>query len=117
LSKALDKLEKAAKGTKGNNAGATDFVVNTKGEAVAIPDGAQGPLAPNKGTGMSYQGGSGGKGMDKKTTGVRIMDANSRQGRRVNYMNNAKPTPQTVDPKSGKVISNKDPRGHIPYGN
>ncbi len=46
--------------------------------------------------------------------GVRIMDANANQGRRVNYMNKSG---QTVDPKSGQTISNKDPRGHIPYGN
>lgn len=52
--------------------------------------------------------------MSNRTTGVRIMDANAKQGRRVNYMNNAKPTPQTVDPMTGKTISNKDPRGHLP---
>lgn len=91
-----------------------DFVVTPKGTAIPIPDGATGPTNPKKGSGMMYQGGSGGKGMSKKTTGVRIMDANSKQGRRVNYMNNAKPTPQTIDPFSGNPISNKDPRGHIP---
>jgi hypothetical protein len=60
---------------------------------------------------MSYQGGSGGKGMDNKTTGVRIMDANKNQGKRVNYMNK---NGQTVDPKTGRTISNNDPRGHLP---
>ncbi|MEJ7738918.1 MAG: DUF6443 domain-containing protein [Chitinophagaceae bacterium] len=114
MAKALEKAETAVKGTKGNNSGATDFVVNSKGEAVAIPNGAKGPSSPNKGTGMSYQGGNGGKGMDKKTTGVRIMDANSNQGRRVNYMNKSG---QTVDNKTGKTIPNKDSRGHMPYGN
>jgi RHS repeat-associated protein len=113
MSKAVTKLENAAKGTKGNNSNATDFVVNSKGEAVAIPKGAKGPSSPQKGSGMSYQGGSGGKGMNKKTTGVRIMDANSNQGRRVNYMNKSG---QTVDPKSGQTIPNKDSRGHLPYG-
>jgi RHS repeat-associated protein len=114
MTQALKKAETAAEGTKGNNSGVTDFVVNSKGETVAVPNGAKGPSSPNKGTGMSYQGGSGGKGMDKKTTGVRIMDANSNQGRRVNYMNNKG---QTVDPKSGKTIPPNDPRGHSPYGN
>ena len=95
-------------------AGSTDFVVTEKGTTIPIPDGAKGPLTPQKGSGMVYQGGSGGKGMDKKVTGVRIMDANKNQGRRVNYTNNAKPTPQTVNPKTGTTISNKDPRGHIP---
>jgi hypothetical protein len=108
------KLEKAKRGTKGNESGATDFVVNEQGEAVAIPKGAKGPSNPERGSGMSYQGGSGGKGMDKRTTGVRIMDSNGKQGRRVSYMNKSG---QTVDANSGKTISNKDPKGHIPYGN
>jgi len=90
----------------------TDFVVNTRGSAVAVPQGAAGPSAPSSGTGMVYTGGQGGPGMDGKTTGVRIMDANQSQGRRVNYMNKKK---QTVDPKSGQTISKKDPRGHVPY--
>lgn len=60
---------------------------------------------------MVYKGGAGGKDMDKRVDGVRIMDANSNQGRRVNYMNQQG---QTVDPKTGKTISNKDSRGHVP---
>jgi hypothetical protein len=103
------KLAKAAEGKKSSNG--TDFVVTDKGEAIPIPKNATGPSAPQRGTGMVYQGGSGGKGMDKKTTGVRIMDANNNQGRRVNYMNK---TDQTVDPSSGRTISNSDPRGHLP---
>jgi RHS repeat-associated protein len=89
----------------------TDYVVTPKGETIKIPDGAKGPTNPEKGSGMVYQGGSGGNGMDKRTTGVRIMDANSNQGKRVNYMNK---DGQTVDPKTGRTISNKDTRGHLP---
>jgi hypothetical protein len=63
--------------------------------SIKIPDGAVGPTNPNKGSRMVYQGGSGGKGMDSRTTGVRIMDANSNQGRRVIYMNK---NGQSVDP-------------------
>ncbi|GAB5398563.1 MAG: hypothetical protein Aureis2KO_01480 [Aureisphaera sp.] len=91
-----------------------DFVVTSDGTTVPIPDGAVGPGPPNKGSGMVYQSGSGGKGMDSRTTGVRIMDPNANQGRRVNYMNNNRTTAQTVDPMTGKTISNKDPRGHLP---
>ena len=58
-----------------------------------------------------FQGGSGGKGMNERTTGVRIMDANANKGSRVNYMNKSG---QTVDPLSGRTISNSDTRGHIP---
>ena len=91
----------------------TDFVVTSNGTTIPIPDGASGPKSPQKGTGMTYDGGSGGKGkgMNSRTTGVRIMDANSNQERRVNYMNSSG---QTVDPASGRTISNKDPRGHLP---
>ncbi|MDU1893090.1 MAG: hypothetical protein E6767_20630 [Dysgonomonas sp.] len=60
---------------------------------------------------MVYHEGKVGADMNIRTTGVRIMDANPTQGRRVNYMNKIG---QTVNPKTGKVISNKDPNGHIP---
>ena len=106
---AENKLEKAAKGSSNSTGG---IIVNSSGEAVVVPKGAT-PTEPNKGTGMVYQGGSGGTGMDKRTTGVRIMDPNSKQGRRVNYMNK---DGQTVDPKTGKTISNDNPAGHKPYG-
>lgn len=89
----------------------TDFVITPKGEAIKIPDGASGPTNPNKGSGMMYQGGAGGKGMNERTSGVRIMDANKNQGKRVNYMNKSG---QTVDPATGRTISNKDTRGHLP---
>lgn len=39
------------------------------------------------------------------------MDANQNQGKRVNYMNK---DGQTVDPSTGRIISNKDKRGHLP---
>jgi len=88
----------------------TDFVVTTNGEAIPVPDNASGPT-PTKGSGMQYQGGSGGKGMDDQTTGVRIMDPNANQGGRVSY-NNA--SGQKVDPATGKTISNSDPKAHMP---
>lgn len=102
------KLAEAAKGKSGSSA--TDFVVTEKGTVIPIPDGATGPINPKKGSGMTYEKGSGGKGMDKDVTGVRVMDPNRYQGRRANYMNR---TGQTVDPKTGKTISNNDPRGHL----
>ena len=113
VSKATSKIPSKSITSKGssNASKGTDYVVSPKGEAIKIPSGATGPTNPNKGSGMMYQGGSGGKGMNKRTTGVRIMDANSNQGRRVNYMNK---NGQTVDPASGRTISNKDPRGHLP---
>lgn len=89
---------------------APDFVVSPNGDAVPVPDGAVGPI-PTRSPGVQYVGGSGGKGMSERTTGVRIMGGNKSQGRRVNYMNEQS---QTVDPKTGRTISNSDPRGHRP---
>jgi RHS repeat-associated protein len=89
---------------------ATDFVVTPQGEAIPIPDGASGPL-PTKASGMQYQGGSGGKGMDDQVSGVRIMDANDNQGARVSY-NNAQG--QKVNPTTGQTVSKADPSAHIP---
>jgi RHS repeat-associated protein len=89
----------------------TDFVVTKNGDAVRIPDGAKGPYPPNKGTGMVYRCGEGGKGMDKRVDGVRVMDRNSNQGRRVNWMNG---NGQTVDPATARTISNNHPAGHVP---
>lgn len=94
-----------------------DFVVTSGGDVIPIPTGAAGPTAPMRGSGMVYQGGSGGPGMNSRTTGVRIMDANANQGARVNYMNNDIPTAQTVNPATGRTISNKDPAGHLPINN
>jgi RHS repeat-associated protein len=89
----------------------TDFVVTPRGEAIPIPKGANGPTAPERGSGMAYQGGSGGNGMNGRTTGVRIMDGNSNQGQRVSYMNRSG---QTVNPTTGQTVPKNDPTAHIP---
>lgn len=96
--------------SSGGSRGSTDFVVDSKGTAVPVPTGASGPT-PTKSSGVMYTGGAGGKGMDSRVDGVRIMDPNKNQGRRVNYMNGAG---QTVNPKTGRTIPNNDPSGHIP---
>jgi len=93
-----------------------DFIVNTHGEALVIPDGAVGP-AGTESPGFQYTGGTGGgPGLDSRVTGVRIMDPVSNsprpQGRRVNYMNDQG---QTVDPQTGRTVAPNDPRGHTPY--
>jgi hypothetical protein len=102
-------------GASSGGKGGPDFVVTPKGEAIPVPDGASGPSPTiNKGgneVGFEFTGGSGGKGMDERVDGVRIMDANRTQGPRVNYMNSSR---QTVDPVSGRTIGKDDPRGHLP---
>jgi hypothetical protein len=91
---------------------AVSFIVNSAGEAVAIPRGAIGPFLPKRGSGMMFTEGAGGFGMDRRVTGVRIMDARGNQGRRVNYMNE---NLQTVDPFTGRTIPNAGTAGHIPF--
>jgi hypothetical protein len=93
----------------------TDFVVTSKGQAIPIPDGAKGPnptINPKgKEAGFEYTGGKGGKGMNERVSGVRIMDPSQNQGRRASYMNERR---QTVDPATGKTTKKEDPQGHLP---
>ncbi len=87
---------------------APDFVVTPRGEAIPVPDGAVGPLS-TRAPGFQYIGGSGGKGLDRRVSAVRIMDANQRQGRRVVYMNKYN---QIVNPYTGRTVSDSDPLAH-----
>ena len=91
-----------------------DFVLTSKGEVIPVPDSARGPKPTiNKGgnvAGFEYTGGKGGKGLDDKVGGVRIMDSNKHQGPRAVYMNKGR---QTVDPSTGRTISKADPRAHF----
>lgn len=88
-----------------------NFVVTPEGDAIPIPDGSYGPTSPRTGEGMVYRGGSGGQDMSPDTTGVRVMDESANQGPHVNYMNK---TDQTINPETGRTISNDDPAGHLP---
>ena len=105
---ASDDFVDGVPGTSGRN---TDFIVTPKGETIPVPNGANGPLPVRSGSGMQYQGGAGGKGLDPRVTGVRIMDASKTQGPRVSY-NNA--NGQRVSPSNGRTISNSHPDAHIP---
>jgi len=87
---------------------APDFVVTPRGEAIRIPTGATGPT-PTRAPGVQYTGGAGGKGLDSRVTGVRVMEGNSNQGPRAVYMNRSG---QTVDPATGRTVPNADPRAH-----
>jgi RHS repeat-associated protein len=96
-------------GGGGGGRGSTSFVVTPNGEAVPVPTGASGPT-PTRSSGVQYTNGSGGgRGLDDRVTGVRIMDANSNQGPRAVYMNQAG---QTVDPATGYTVANSHPNAH-----
>jgi len=85
-----------------------DFVVTPKGESIRVPTGASGPTA-TRAPGVQYTGGAGGKGLENRVTGVRVMEGNANQGPRAVYMNR---TGQTVDPATGRTVSNADTRAH-----
>jgi hypothetical protein len=98
----------AGKGLQAVAKKAPDFVVTPRGEAIRVPTGASGP-STTRSAGVQYVGGAGGKGLNNRVTGVRIMEGNTNQGPRVVYMNR---TGQTVDPVSGRTLSHSDPRAH-----
>lgn len=72
-----------------------------------------GPGPVNTGKGVSYLDGAGGNGLDKRVTGVRLMDPTSRYSNGyVVYMNKSG---QTVNPLTGQTTRGKsDPWGHLP---
>jgi RHS repeat-associated protein len=108
--------------TAGTTGGAPDFVVTPKGEVIAVPKGSKGPIdvvnPQGKTTGFAFIEGSGGPGLDKRVTSVRIMDPTTPKGSNpgypggyVKYQNAAG---QAVDSTTGKTVSNADPKAHIP---
>lgn len=87
---------------------APNFIVTPNGQAIRVPTGATGPTA-TRAPGVQYTGGAGGNGLDSRVTGVRIMEGNANQGPRAVYMNRSG---QTVDPATGRTVSNADPNAH-----
>jgi RHS repeat-associated protein len=85
-----------------------DFIVTPKGQAIRVPTGATGPN-PTRAPGVQYTGGSGGKGLNSRVAGVRVMEGNSNQGPRAVYMNKSG---QTVDPVKGGTVPNAHPQAH-----
>ena len=109
-------VERDASGTAVRTASSgTDFVVHPSGAAVAIPDGATGPINAANGKGVIYVGGRGGKGLNSRVTGVRIMDPTPQYPNGYGTYMNSFGTGQTVDPYTGRTIPNNDPRAHIPF--
>lgn len=98
------------------------FVVDPAGNVIPIPQGASGPVPiinpQGRTAGFGYTEGSGGRGLDPKVTGVRIMDPTPARGASpgypggdVSYMNQAG---QTVNPATGRTVPRADPAAHIP---
>jgi hypothetical protein len=104
-------------GNSGDNLHSPNFVVHPNGETIPVPDGAVGPTPADSGKGMQFQGGSGGHGLDPRTSGVRLMDPTTK-GKHpypdgyVKYNNR---NDQPVDPSTGRTIANSDPLAHQPW--
>lgn len=98
---------------------APNFIVTKDGTAYPVPNGATGPEPANNGQGMQFQGGSGGNGLDPRTSGFRFMDpvtsGNYQYPDGYGSYNNA--NDQTVNPYTGSPnISKSDPLWHIAPG-
>jgi RHS repeat-associated protein len=108
----------ASSGSVTSSGGATNFVVSPGGTAYPVPQGAIGPAPAGTGssqTGIQFQGGSGGLGLDSRVTGFRFMD--SRPNSPYQYPNGYgvynNITGQTVNPLTGRTVPNSDPSAHI----
>lgn len=104
-----------AQGTSQLPKNAPDFVVSPGGTAFPVPKGAMGPVsvinpAGNR-TGIAFTDGAGGA--NSKVTTMRIMNPTLPKGSSpgypkgyIKYENSAFPTPQGVDPYTGKTLPN-----------
>lgn len=93
-----------------------NFIVSPGGTVYPVPQGATGPQSPAFGTGLQFQGGAGGSGLDSRVTGFRFMDSqpNSPYQYPNGYGAYNNIGGQTVNPLTGRVIPNSDPLAHIP---
>jgi hypothetical protein len=93
-----------------------NFIVSPGGTAYPIPLGAIGPVAPNAGTGMQFQGGAGGPSLNSRVTGFRFRDSSPNDPYQYpngyGVYNNIQG--QTVNPQTGRTIPGTDPLAHIP---
>ena len=105
-------------GGGGDNLHSPNFVVHPNGEAVPVPDGATGPLPTDNGAGIQFQGGSGGHGLDPRTSGVRIMppDTRGKYPYPNGYLKYNNKIGQAVNPNTGQTVSRSDPWAHWQWG-
>lgn len=92
------------------------FIVSPGGTAFPVPKGASGPFPADSGKGFKFTGGSGGNGLDPRTTDVRIMDpvTTGKYQYPSGYGSYGNASGQTVNPLTGQTIPKSDPWWHIP---
>ncbi len=97
-----------------------NFVVTPGGDAVIVPEGAEGPIPTDNGRGFQFVDGSGGSGLHAATSNVRIMDPTEPRGPSPGYPNGyanyQNGNNQTVNPFSGRTLPPSDPWAHMPFG-
>ena len=95
----------------------TNFIVHPNGDVVPVPDGAVGPTAVDSGKGFQFTGGSGGHGLDPRTTDVRIMDpvTTGKHQYPDGYVSYSNGSGQAVNPYTGQTVGKADPWWHWPF--
>jgi len=91
-------------------AAAPDFIVDSNGTTIAVPEGATGPIPSLNGQGIQFTGGAGGGCLDDSVAGVRIMDSNDLNPN--GYYSYFNDSGQTVDPYTGRTLSPSDSGWH-----
>jgi hypothetical protein len=105
-------------GGSGDNLHSPNFVVHPNGETIPVPDGAVGPTPADNGAGMQFQGGSGGHGLDPRTSGVRVMDPTTKGKYPYpdGYLKYNNKIGQAVNPNTGQTVPRSDPWAHWQWG-
>ncbi len=95
----------------------TNFIVHPNGDVVPIPKGAVGPTPVDSGKGFQFTGGSGGHGLDPRTTDVRIMDpvTTGKYQYPNGYVSYSNGSGQAVNPYTGQTVGKADPWWHWPF--
>ncbi|HMC07952.1 MAG TPA: hypothetical protein VKL22_01330, partial [Actinomycetota bacterium] len=93
-----------------------DFVVHPNGTVIPVPEGAVGPTFTANNAGFQYTGGSGGHGLDPRTTSVRIMDpvTGGKYAYPNGYVSYSNASGQAVNPYTGQTVPKSSSWWHMP---
>jgi RHS repeat-associated protein/fimbrial isopeptide formation D2 family protein len=110
-------LNAAAEAGGSGAARSTNFIVHPNGDVVPIPRGAVGPTPVDSGKGFQFTGGSGGHGLDPRTTDVRIMDpvTTGKYQYPNGYVSYSNGSGQAVNPYTGQTVGKADSWWHWPF--
>jgi hypothetical protein len=91
-----------------------NFIVHPNGDVIPVPDGATGPVPVNSGRGFQFEGGSGGHGLDPRTSAIRLMDPipAGTYPYPEGYASYSNVEGQTVNPYTGQTVPKSSPWWH-----